>query len=588
MRVLILALVWALAGSLPQQGPPRDAPARREPQAEASGAISGRVYAAATGAPLQGAIVSLVVASELVSPPSPMSQLLSGPRRPDPGPTAVTDAFGRFRIEAVSPGTYRLVVMPSGYRGRYLPMGHGATRANDAGYPITIQAGQELRNADVALTTGAAIEGRVVDEAGEPLSRIPVFAARLSVASESPQRVSQPPVNTDDLGRYRIYGLEPGAYIVGADTHFVTPVIETSNGRIYSSTLRESEPFLTTYHPSATTDDLAEPVRVGAEDVNGVDIMLRRTARFQVSGTIVDSQGAPASTRVVLLRGGGFTAVSNVPFPNFPFPSNAEGRFHFPALEPGAYRLLVGGNLWPGLTSVNGRTEFADVPVTVGSGPIDLTVVTQPGIGLAGRMVFPEGPPSSPLPIKIAFRRPGKAADALEVSATMGDDWRFFGSDLFGPFLVRVSSLPRGWVVKAVTLAGADITDVPTAFSRQHDHQLEIVLSSKPSTVGGDVTGEETGRPLDATVYVFSQDRASWTLSSPRTVRSDVQPNGRFSVTGLAGGHYYAIAIARAGFRVPQNPGAPFFELLSKDAAPFVIGDDERRTVDLRLWRWPE
>jgi hypothetical protein len=588
VRVIILGFVLALAGSLPQQGPPRDTPARRDLPADASGAISGRVYAAATGAPLQGAIVSLVAASEVASPPPPMSQLRLGPRRPDPGPTAVTDAFGRFRVEAVSPGTYRLVVMPSGYRGRYLPMGHGALRANDAGRPITIQAGQEVRNADVALTTGAAIEGRVVDEAGEPLSRVPVFAARLSVASESPQRVSQPSVITDDLGRYRVYGLEPGTYIVGADGHFVMPVIETFNGRIYSSATRESEPFLTTYHPSETIDDLAQPVRVGAEDVSGVDIMLRRTARFEVSGTVVDSQGAPASTRVVLLRGAGLTAVSSVPFSNFPLPSNTEGRFHFPALEPGAYRLLVGGSLWPGLTSVNGRTEFADVPVTVGTAPIDVTVVTQPGIGLTGRMVFPEGAPSSPLPIKIAFRRPDQGPDALEIPATMGDDWRFFGSDLFGPFLVRVSSLPRGWVVKAVTLAGADITDVPTAFSQQHDHQLEIVLSSKASTVEGDVSGEETGRPLDASVYVFSQNRASWTLSSPRTVRSDVQPNGRFSVPGLAGGHYYAIAIARAGFRIPQNPGAAFFELLSKDATPFVIGDDERRTFDMRLWYWPE
>jgi hypothetical protein len=226
--------------------------------------------------------------------------------------------------------------------------------------------------------------------------------------------------------------------------------------------------------------------------------------------------------------------------------------------------------------------------VARGAGPIELSVGTQPGIGLAGRMVFPEGPPSSPLPITIAFRRPEIEAGMLEVAATMGDEWRFFGSDLFGPYVVRVSSLPRGWVVKAVTVAGADITDVPTTFTRQDDGQLEIVLSSRPSAIEGEVRGEAPGRPLDATVYVFSGERASWTLSLPRTVRSDVQPNGRFSVTGLAAGRYYAIAIARAGFRIPQNPRSAFFELLSRDATAFVIGDDERRTVDLPLWHWPK
>ena len=82
-------------------------------------------------------------------------------------------------------------------------MGYGAVRANDAGRPITIRAGEEIRDADVGLTTGFAIEGRVVDETGEPLSRIPVFAARLFAGSESAQRVSDLSVITDDLGRYR-------------------------------------------------------------------------------------------------------------------------------------------------------------------------------------------------------------------------------------------------------------------------------------------------------------------------------------------------------------------------------------------------
>ena len=63
---------------------------------------------------------------------------------------------------------------------------------------------------------------------------------------------------------------------------------------------------------------------------------------------------------------------------------------------------------------------------------------------------------------------------------------------------------------------------------------------------------------------------------------------GKFSVSGLAAGRYYAIAVAREGFRPVANPGEAFFELLSREATPFVIGDDERRTLELRLWRWPE
>jgi hypothetical protein len=299
-----------------------------------------------------------------------------------------------------------------------------------------------------------------------------------------------------------------------------------------------------------------------------------------LAGTIVDSQGMPAAqTSIALVR---------TPSETFSSPTsrtNEEGRFAFRGLEAGVYRLLVGGGLWPGLGSINGRTEFADLQFDLNAGSLETVVTTQPGIGLAGRIAFAEGAPAAPFPLKIAFRRP---QGGLEIAATMDDEWRFFGSDVFGPLLVRVSSLPRGWIVKAITLGGSDITDIPTVFTRQHDGHLQIVLSSKPSTLEGHVRSDQQGQTPEATVYVFSENRASWSLSSPRTVSSDVGDDGRFSVSGLAGGRYLAVAVAREGFRRPSRPGVAFFEVLSKEATPFVIGDDERRILDLPLWRWPE
>ena len=108
------------------------------------------------------------------------------------------------------------------------------------------------------------------------------------------------------------------------------------------------------------------------------------------------------------------------------------------------------------------------------------------------------------------------------------------------------------------------------------------------STLEGAVRAEGTSPPGEVTVYVFGEDRGAWRMSSPRTHRSDAGDDGKFSVSGLAAGRYYAIAVAREGFRPVANPAEAFFELLSREATPFVIGDDERRTLELRLWRWPE
>ena len=111
---------------------------------------------------------------------------------------------------------------------------------------------------------------------------------------------------------------------------------------------------------------------------------------------------------------------------------------------------------------------------------------------------------------------------------------------------------------------------------------------SRLSAIEGEVRDEHSKPATDAMVYVFSEDRKSWSLASPRTVFSDVRPDGRFTVGRLTGGSYLAIAVAREGLRLPQSPREAFFELLSREATPFVIGDGERRTLDLRLWRWPE
>ena len=117
----------------------------------------------------------------------------------------------------------------------------------------------------------------------------------------------------------------------------------------------------------------------------------------------------------------------------------------------------------------------------------------------------------------------------------MDDDFRFYGSDVFGAQLVRVTDLPAGWAVKAVTLAGTDITDVPTVFKQEHDGQLHVVLSSKASTLEGVVRGEGTSPPGEATVYVFGEDRGAWRMSSPRTHKSDTGENGKFSVERAGG-----------------------------------------------------
>jgi hypothetical protein len=327
------------------------------------------------------------------------------------------------------------------------------------------------------------------------------------------------------------------------------------------------------------SDSAAQRIRLNAgRDAIGIDILVTRHSLVEVAGTVLDSRGVPASTVNGLLRRETLSGERT-----YPFHTDTDGRFRVRALDPGTYRLLIGRG-----GAVNGRVEYADLPLSVVGDIEGLVVSTQPGTTVSGRVVLAEEQALDTRALRITFERSGVAVRTLETIATMDDNRGFRGQDVLGPHLVRVSGLPPGSTVKAVLLRGDDITDVPTVFRAEDADQVQVVITSRASTLEGVVRGEGTSPPGEAIVYVFGEDRRSWRMSSPRTHKSDAGPDGKFSVGGLAAGRYNAIAVAREGFRPAANPGEAFFDLLSKEATPFVIGDDERRTLELRLWRWPD
>jgi hypothetical protein len=559
--VVLLALLLTLLQT------PRDRPLNA---AAVGGVVSGRVYAEATGVPIQGALVILSPSTAPMDGWSAVSFAGSGFRTDTAGYSTQTDAAGAFVIPDIKPGEYRLVARPGYFGGRYLAAGYQAARAGDSGKPVVVSNGDRLAGLDIALPSGSAIEGRVIDESGEPLSMMTVVAARIMPGSDIPQSIRHRPTLTDDLGRYRIYGLEPGEYIVATDGLHVV-----------AGSVPRGAPlgFATTFHPSATSDSAAQRIRLTAgRDASGIDILVARSSLVDISGMVLDSRGAPASAANGLLLRNTLSGEGTSPFH-----TDAEGRFRVHGLDAGNYRLLIGRG-----GPVNGRVEYADLPLSIVGNIEGLVVSTQPGITVSGRVILAEGQSLEMRALRITFERSGVAVRTLQTIATIDDDRRFRAQDVFGPHLIRVSGLPPGSTVKAVLLRGQDITDVPTVFRAEDADQLQVVITSRVSTLDGLVRGEGTSAPGETIVYVFGEDRGAWRTSSPRTHKSDAGADGKFSVSGLAAGRYYAIAIARDGFRQVPNAGEAFFDLLSREATPFVIGDDERRTLELRPWRWPE
>jgi hypothetical protein len=240
VRTIFAALVLVV-GAL-AQGPPRD-PGTPVAAPSGSGGIRGRVVAADTGAPIRGALVTIATRGMLL--------------------TIYTDARGRYEFRDLAPGSYSLRAEPNQHQGQFFSPNLPPAPAAVPPPRVAVFDGQISEAEDLQLPRAGAIVGRVVDERGDPISNVQVTALRPDDRSGSAGYY--PSQASDDLGRYRIFHLPPGEYVI---------VVRTSGG-IGPIVQGQSLGFIETYHPGTQSRDEAARVRVRAgEETAAGDLQL--------------------------------------------------------------------------------------------------------------------------------------------------------------------------------------------------------------------------------------------------------------------------------------------------------------------------
>ena len=573
------------------QPPPRDVVKRAEPTGTAR--IRGRVVSADRGTPVRRANVSLMSAGPTPSmrgappelapggPPTGRSNQPMAPRR------ATTDSEGQFEFAGLPAGTYRITASPAQYSSQYLSMSYGANRPMgmywaEQGQSIELKDGESFDKVVISLPRGAIITGRVTDENAEPLARVQVYTMAFPPGMSRAQRTGGG-TSTDDLGQFRLWGLNAGEFIVVADAR--------SNSFVGPNAPPETEEdrtgYVTTYYPGTLDEGMAQRVRVKiGEEVQGIDIRVGQARLYHVSGFVVDSKGRPlAGANGQLMRRGVTVGV----MPLFGM-SDAKGQFQMRNVPPGEYRLVFRQqqqNMVPfSPETPREPVEMASVPISIAGADVDnIMVTTSLGTTITGQVVFEGVPPTGNVTNMRVFASPSNPEDAPGVGSaepgTVTADYRFTLKGLMGEYVLRTGI--QNHYLKSVTANGEDVTDVGREFKASD--RVTITMTSTVGTIEGNVTDTRDVQLPEAGVILFSEDKASWRINSIWTKRTGFDQKGHFRITGLMPGRYYVAALPRQRLDVSRGGGADvaFFEQLTKEATLVVVGADEQRTVDLRM-----
>lgn len=518
---LVLRSSAAQVPSLPQTptAQPRDA----TPVATGTATILGRVTNLETGGPLRRAVI------RITSPRLPSDRRVS------------TNADGRYEIRDLPAGEYSL----KAERGGYLTLAYGQRRPGELGKPLQLGEGQTLKAIDFALPRLGVISGRIVDDTGEPIAKVVVYAMQFGrhqgvrklipffVPEECCWRGSI--TSTDESGQYSLV-LPPGEFVVMGRSSEMWP-LESDTTQMFG--------YPPAFYPGVIEATDAQRIKVGVgQEVTNVDFALVASRSSRVSGIVFNAGGIPVDNESVSLsqevmgpQGGSVSAPRIVR-------TGPDGRFSVNNVQAGEYLLAVRS---PAAADQPAQEAVQMIEVT-GADIDGLVIVTGSGGMIRGQIVSDDGTAIAGLDRLSVRARPLSWAVRRSTLGSSGNgranaDGTFELKAVVGPVVLSIGTLTGDWTLKSIELDGRNLAD--DAIEVRHGETLNgvrVVLTNRPTRLSGTLLDGKR-LPTDGTVVVFPEEASRWRDDS-RTVRA-ARPDqrGEFSIRGLPAGKYLVAAL---------------------------------------------
>src|SRR3954452_12056772 len=305
LSISTLLVALAVVVGAQQQPSPRPGQSSGQPARDTSaqpkdappppgGRISGRVLAADTGRPVKRARV-FASAAELQG-----------------GRGMLTDDSGVFDLTELPAGRYTLTVSKSGV----VSLSYGQRRPLQAGTPLQLADGQQLKGIQFQLPRGSVIGGHVLDEDGDAMPGVMVRVMRYQYLQGERRLTPAGNAQTDDKGQYRVWGLMPGEYYVNAlmrgGGNFGGPGGFGGLGGFAGRGGRgggapgafaagapepEQQNYAPTYYPGVPSVNEAKAVTVGlSQEVLDINFNMQLVRMSRIAGHVLNPDGTPVTS----------------------------------------------------------------------------------------------------------------------------------------------------------------------------------------------------------------------------------------------------------------------------------------------------
>ena len=504
-----------------------------------------------------------------------------------------TDRRGEFVIKNVPAGKYYVLVDAPGI---IRPEVYGGSAAmTDPDVTVVSVDGTSSAEVRVRAKRGGAITGRVTYADGEPAMSTEISLWRrkdgqLVHVYQDQQRYGDSATN--ERGDYRLSGLPPGEYVVGAGERKLSAATQSDEDgsyRISSGTVGY------TYHGGTTSARAATTIRIDeSEEADDIDITLVERGAHLLSGVVVArGDGRPVPRAEIQLRikeepssGGGPSPESHHVF------ADAQGRWEISEVADGSYTLsvtpshnyrrydgpvivgggeraapkfvakrqdlIVAGGDQSGLViEVSAGGRVSGIIAMDGGNPLPRRVVVHPEAaeGSSGGESFNQ-PPAEIQPDG-TFALEGLPASGLYLNVSAGGDNR------------------QGYYIKSAIGNGVDLLRSPLQLADGGEvKDVRVVLSANVATFTGRILAADGAPARGASVMLVLSDPD---LQRRRGSRLYGQANaeGHFTVAG-APGEYAALVMRPDDRRFPLKADEMKERLANAPRVTLQPGENKR------------